>query len=222
MFSMDFRAKVFGEISSLNSNDNVNRIRLNELDDVCSKLKRFNHPLIVIKPLVESQNALDLLDHFTGSKVIWLVRDYKDVAKSNIEKWGPLNGMNNLKHVLTKDQGNWRAQKVPREVYDVIEYFVELDIDSYSAAALFWWVRNKFYKKLNLDSDNRVMLVEYETLVSETSNEISRIYEFIGLEMSSTMIDKGVHTKSIGAGSSLSLNTEIDVLCKDLYEQMTR
>ena len=220
MFSRDFRTKVFGEISPLNSDDKKHKIRLNDLEDVRSKLSKFNHPLIVIKPLVESQNAIQLLEFFPNSKVIWLLRDFKDVAKSNIKKWGPANGMNNLNHVLSMDQRNWRAENVSKETLEIVQHFVNLDIDSYSAAALFWWVRNGFYHLLNLESHNRVLLVRYESLVLSTSTEVDKIYSFIGLSIPDIAIGKGVHSNSVGAGSQLSLNNEIDVLCNKLYDRM--
>ena len=114
IFENDPRTKTFGEFSKLSSQDTKKKIRLNPLNLVEKDLQKERVPFIVLKPLVESQNASELLDYFEGSKVLWMYRDYRDVALSNLDHFSHNNGYNNIKPILQNDPDNWRSEKVIR------------------------------------------------------------------------------------------------------------
>jgi hypothetical protein len=89
IFERDFdNTKVYGEFSHLSSHDKKHHIRLNPLHLVKAQIDNSRPSLVILKPIVESQNALKLLDYFQNSKVLWVYRHYKGVSLSHIEKWG--------------------------------------------------------------------------------------------------------------------------------------
>jgi hypothetical protein len=97
----DWSAKVYPEHSKLSSDDTLDGLRLNIFPKVKHAISRDRYPLVVLKPLVESQNADKLLVSYPKSKVLWMVRHYKDVAASNLKRFGPANGIKNLRYIAT-------------------------------------------------------------------------------------------------------------------------
>src|SRR5512138_994897 len=67
VFDRDLNTKCFGEFSKLTWDDSLGEIRLNSLELVKKEFSKVKAPLIVAKPLVESQNILELLDYFPNS-----------------------------------------------------------------------------------------------------------------------------------------------------------
>ena len=65
IFFRDVRAKVYRESSILSSKDPF-RLRLNPLPLVEKRISRDKAPLIILKPLVESQNIIKLAGLFSG------------------------------------------------------------------------------------------------------------------------------------------------------------
>ncbi len=70
VFKRDMNTRSFGEFSELSSNDSKSGIRLNSFELVEKEFSKVKAPFIVAKPLVESQNILQLLDYFRNSKAL--------------------------------------------------------------------------------------------------------------------------------------------------------
>ena len=66
IFNRDFNTLVYPEHSSLSKQDKVDGLRLNPLPQVEKRIKATRFPLVVLKPLVETQNSCQLLDFFDG------------------------------------------------------------------------------------------------------------------------------------------------------------
>ena len=74
-FAADKRVKEYGEFGL--TDDGIRIISLADIDEVAT---RQHAPIMVVKPLVESQRAVEILDYFPESFGIWMVGHYKDVA----------------------------------------------------------------------------------------------------------------------------------------------
>ncbi len=136
IFESDWHTKVYREVSRLSLETSPRLLRLKPLDEVEALLNEDKAPLIVLKPLVESQNILKLLDHFEGSKALWIYRHYKDVTASHIKKWGNYNSINDLKAIVEARPNSWRYENISDEIRDIVlQYFAE-DIKFYDAFAL--------------------------------------------------------------------------------------
>lgn len=220
IFCKDSRSKVFGEFNYLNSQDTTFNIRLNPIEEVEPILTKINHPLIVMKPLVESQNIHSLLELSPNCKVIWLYRHYNDVAASNLKKWGLGNGINNLRPIVTNDQSNWRSEKVSQHVRGKVLQLFKEDMPTLDAAALFWWVRNRLFFEQQLETNADVYLCNYQHLVSAPKEEMKKIYNFIDFPYPGDHIVNHVHQKSIGKGKEVTLSPEIKMLCEELLNEL--
>jgi len=110
IFEKDLNTKVYSESSKIHSRydpDNINKkIRLVPYTTLNNFFKKDHALLIIAKPLVESQNILELLEYFEGSKAIWMFWHYKAVASSNLNYFGIKNGINNLRPIVENNPNN--------------------------------------------------------------------------------------------------------------------
>lgn len=220
IFERDLRVKIYREASDLSSQDAIERIRLNPLPAVKDTLAKDRVPMVVMKPLVESQRANELLEYFPGSKIIWLYRHYQDVASSNLKAFGKDQGIEDLRPIVLQEPRNWRSEKVSQETRETIRRYFSEAMNPYDAAALFWYARNQLFFDQGLDHDPRVMMCRYEELVRRPSDVMQRLYTFIGVPYPGNKIVKDVHPQSIGKGRRSRLSTEVEGLCEALLERL--
>lgn len=220
IFERDFNAKIYRESSSLSSKDTVEKLRLDPLPEVKAAFDKHAVPLIVAKPLVESQRAQELLDRFPDAKILWLYRHYQDVASSNLKAFGMDNGVRDLRPILAREQGNWRAENVSDETLATLKRFFAEDMNPYDAAALFWYARNRLFFEQRLDSNPRVMLCRYENLVTDPTTFMHNVYAFLGVPYPGDQITQDVHPQSVGKGRKSKLTPDVDALCAGLLAEL--
>ena len=209
IFEKDWSAKSYSERSSITSDDKKFGIRLNALPKVQDEIDRLSTPFVVMKPLVESQRAPELLDYFQDSRAIWIYRHYKDVAASNIKKFGLGNGIEDLRQLITLEPGNWRSELVPPESLSFIEKYFSEDMNPFDAAVLFWYARNALYFHLELDQNPNILICKYEKLVECPQMVVPAIYEFAGRKYPGPSLIRDIHANSIHKGSNIEVSPEI-------------
>ncbi|MEO1017917.1 MAG: sulfotransferase [Pseudomonadota bacterium] len=224
IFARDWNTRVFGErFNRLTSDDREWGIRLNDLPKVRSTLEVIRSPFLVAKPLVESQQARRLLRYFPNARVVWLYRDYRDVAASNLQRWGMENGVATLRPLISGETGNWRSEHVdPRSRSLITEHFRE-DMSPYDAAALFWFMRNRQFMRNRLylnDMANRVMLLPYERLAREPLEVMSSLYAMMDMPFPGAHVIRDVHVKSLGKGNKIPLSPAVEQHCQQLLERL--
>lgn len=222
VFEEDFNTKVYDESSALSSRDGVHKIRLNPLPMVKMQLGKNKAPLVVLKPLVETQNILKLLEYFEGSKALWMYRNFRDVALSNLIHWGIKNGINNLRPIIENQPHNWRSENVSEYTRKIVNRYFSEDMNPYDAAALFWFVRNQLFFELKLGQDPRVTMCRYDDFITDSKQMMQKIYAFIGCEYPSDKILAPVRSDVNGKGKSINLSPDIELLCKELFDKLNR
>lgn len=219
LFDADKDCRVFAEYSVLSS-VGKDGIRLNPLPDVAAVLSRVPAPLVVIRPLVETQRARTLLNYFPGTKALFMYRRYDDVASSDLHRFGPGNAIDNLRPIATGNTHDWRSSGTAATVRARIAHFFSDTMSPSDAAALFWLARNQLYYDLELSAHREVMLCRYEALIAEPATVMSRIYEFSGVtcpELShARQLCSGAATRS----ESLELLPEVRALCEQLQARL--
>lgn len=219
IFNRDFRSNVYTAFSPLSSKD-PHGLRLNPLDEVERQLKEDTGSLVVLKPIVESQNAGTLLDFFNNSKAIWMFRNCRDVVASNIRRFGDRNGIDDLRPIVQDRRDDWRADKVSKYTREIIADFFSEEMDIYDAAALFWFSRNRLFFELDLDKHPGVMTCHYDDLVTCPDTVMRGLYHFIDHRYPGNRIVREVKPTSIGKGTSIGLSHEVEMLCLDLYARL--
>lgn len=221
IFEKDLNTKTFGEFSMLSSEDE-DKLRLNPLPLVERDIRTFSPTLIVLKPLVESQNILELLGYFEGSSALWMYRDYRDVALSNLGLFGMRNGIEDLKPIVENERGNWRAERVPKDVRQtILEHFSET-MNPYDAAVLFWYARNRLFFELGLDQNPEVLLCKYEELVASPGSVVRSIYSNLNQEYPGPRIHKEIHARSVKRGKGLELSPKVDQVAQALLDRLDK
>jgi hypothetical protein len=214
----DDRVKSYGEFSEL-SLDGDEKLRLHPLARLKKQLRQNVKPILLLKPLVESQNSKYLLNNIPNSRAIWMYRHYKDVANSNLKKFGIGNGINNLTPLMVEDYTNWRADGVSKVIRDIVKIHFSAEMNPYDAAALFWYIRSRFYFDLGLNKMNEVLLIRYEDFAMSPNKYLSKIYDHIKLEAPENLQDNTIHNRSIKKGKNVILSSEIEELCENLYQK---
>ena len=220
VFDKDLNTKCYGEFSKLSSNDIENGIRLNSFDTIRNNFKTVKAPFIVLKPLVESQNTPELLNFFNNSYALWMFRNFKDVASSNIKHFSLNNGINNLKPIIESKSDNWRSEKVSNHVRETITKYFSCDMNLYDAAVLFWYARNSLFFDLELDKMSRVLMCKYGDLVTQPERIVKTIYKQLGQPYPSYNITNDLHSTSLQKGKSLELSPEIEDLANEMLDRL--
>jgi hypothetical protein len=219
LFDADRDCRVFGEFSVL-SCVGKDGIRLNPLPDVAAVLSRVPAPLVVMKPLVETQRLRTLLNYFPNAKALFMYRRYTDVASSDLRKFGLRNAIDNIRPIASGDTHNWRSAGATPAVRAQISRFFSESMSPNDAAALFWYARNQLYYDLELAAQADVMLCRYEHLATEPSAIMRRIYDFTGVTCPDLSHTRQVHSSSVSKGKSLELLPEVRALCEQLQARL--
>lgn len=219
LFDADRDCRVFHEFSVLSSRDKAG-IRLNPLPDVAAILGRVRAPLVVTKPLVETQRIGTLLNYFPGSRALFMYRRYSDVASSDLAKFGPRNAIDNIRPIATGDAYNWRSIGASAAVRECVGRFYSESMNPNDAAALFWYARNSLYYDLNLAARPEVMLCRYEHLARDPVGVMRRIYAFAETDCPDLAHTAQVHAESVRKGKDLQLLPEVRALCDSLQARL--
>lgn len=220
LLERDMRARVYPEVSKLSSNDVPKHLRLNPLPDLRKRIEAVPAEFIVMKPLVESQNVLQLLEYFDG-KAVWMYRHYQAVASSIVSKWGPNHAAADLASIVER-RPDWRYEKVPDQIRDVVVEYYSQGMHPYLAATLFWYVRNSFVHTLRLQDDDRLAFCSYEALVTRSEHEMRELYRLIEKPYPGDSILSGIHEGGLSKPVSFWLPGELTELCDDLLESLHR
>ena len=216
----DYAVKIYRESSELTSQDTVEGVRLNSLSEVKARIDKDQSAIVVLKPLVESQRAHELLALFPDTKAVWNYRHYLDVAASNLTAFGADNGVKDLRPFVDDDPDNWRSQNSLSETRETIRRFFREDMDNMDAAALFWWARCRLYFDLGLDKNPSVLLNRYEDVATNPAGAMRRIYNFIGHPYPGDGVVRDVHPRSVGKGRVSTLSPDVEALCADLLARL--
>lgn len=229
IFEHDLRARVYPEVSELSSSDMPKRLRLNPLTQVRFQLAWQPASLVVLKPLVESQRTLELLDTFEQprpdgpiltARAVWLYRHYRDVAASYVKKWGAGHSARDLRAIVEQHSDNWRSELLSEEVVETVRSHYREEMGDYDASALYWWVRNRLFYDRGLAREPRVMLCPYDALVMAPVQMVEAIYAFIGQEFPGPQIVASVHREAKSKGASVVLAPAIEELCAVLLARL--
>ncbi|MFT4867195.1 MAG: hypothetical protein ACI8RE_003396 [Ilumatobacter sp.] len=213
----DRRIRVFGELGELF--DGVSQShRLRDPDFVRRRLERSGAALNVVKPLVETHRCRELIDLQEGGLALWMFRHYRDVAASNLRRFGTTNGIDNLRPIV-EDRDDWRSAGLAPETRSLVISLFDETMPPLDAAALFWYCRNTLWFEANLASDDRVRMCQYEQLVAEPNVMTAALYGWVNLSVPPASTAGFVHSRSVGKGSQ-AIGDDIRLLCDPMWERL--
>jgi hypothetical protein len=196
------------------------RIKWRPLPDVAAQIRRLPFELVVAKPLVESHRVLQILDVLPTARAIWLLRSYRDVALSNVRKFGLANGFDDIRRVMEGSGTDWRRAGASDYTIGTLADFRRLDLTSLDAAALFWWARNRLFFEQNLQCDRRVLLLRYEALLRDPNTCLARVRDHVGF--AHTLGTPGNHIRPNRHLPAAPLSASVEALCAELWLEFGR
>jgi hypothetical protein len=219
LFDADADCRVFGEYSILSS-VGKDGIRLNPLPDVAAVLSRVPAPLVVIRPLVETQRSRTLLNYFPKAKALFMYRRYEDVASADLRRFGPRNAIDNIRPIATGNMHDWRSSGTAESVRARIAAFFSDAMNPNDAAALFWYARNQLYYDLELAAHRDAMLCRDEDLIADPATVMRRVYEFSGVTCPDLSHAPRVCAGAATRSEALELLPEVRALCDQLQARL--
>ncbi len=194
--------------------------RLRDYEVIEGLVEQSQAPFTLLKPILDTVQTLRLLEHFAGSKAIFAFRHYTDVINSSLKKFGTYNRLNHVKGWIEEDFAEFDVCPPPEASKSLIRSLWQDDLSPEEGAALYWLFYNRLYYDLGLHDDPRVILIRYETLVTEPREQFEKVIAFLGAAFEEKMVE-GVHAKSINKNDSPPLRPAIMLACERLYDQLT-
>lgn len=192
--------------------------RIRSLAGIEAIVNRSYAEATVFKPILDSTQALVLLDHFPTARVLFSFRQYHDVVNSSLKKFGVENRINHVRRWMNDDFAEFQVAP-PEATKEFIRALWQPDFSPETGAALYWLFYNRLFYDLNLLHQDRVRLVQYEKLVTEPEAQLADVAAFIGVQFDAVMTE-GVFASSIGRNDPPLLDARVEAACEALWQQM--
>lgn len=205
-----------GDPPYFHQEEDAQYLRLVEDSQVEALVKAQKSPWVLLKPLHDSQRAVELLERFERSRGIWIFRHYNSVVQSHLGYYhhDPLTYLRPLRE---KDVNSWMLSGLEdqsmEQVFELIELAGSSIPDLY---AVFWYARNSFLfqhlKRVNL------LVVSYEKLVTSPHECLQAFNKHLELDLSTKalLVPDRRGFKSAG----FELMPKIDHACSLMYQQL--
>ena len=182
--------------------------------------ERSRAPAFVLKALLESHRAKDLLDAFEGARGLWLVRDHRDMVNSHLVSWPGYR--EDLDKILADPaSAGFRGLGLTAESREVLAAHYRPEDTVASHVALFWWLRNRLLFDQGLERDERLLVVGYEALVGDPAATVREICAHVGLTYS-PRLHAMIHARSVGKRAAPEIADDIAALCAALQQRLAR
>lgn len=177
IFRQDLNSVVFGEFSQLTIDPN--RTVLSDSNSIRKIIQAQNAKYAVVRPLFESDRAMELLDLFPNSVGVWLFRDCPHVVDSMLRKWGS-RFFEISKRNESDEDDNWRLEEKVRSIQSQARQ-IAADDPLADVYARYWLLRNQIPFDLSLITDKRFLFIDYSQLVSDPETSAKRILQRVGV-----------------------------------------
>jgi len=182
--------------------------------------KRNILPCVALKPILNSCEASFLLSRYENSKVVWMYRDYTSVTESAVKKFGHSVGAILKLHIEGDEQENWLSSTIRPETCQVIKSMNYSGFNLVDWTALVWWSVNHSFFSSGLDKEPRVIVVKYDSLVSDPRGTLNSIFSFVGLRPGD--ISKYITTSRSSVSDGVVVSHEVRTLCEEMMNKLNR
>lgn len=191
---------------------------LRDLQVIAALINRSRATHAVFKPTADTNRAAEIMDAFPGSRSVWIYRRYQDAVNSAIEKWHQHNEY--LRVVLEEpERARWRTRNLSSRDIELVREHYGRGLSEPSARALIWYLRNAPCVNERLDARPDLLVVNYESLVSDPASELRRIFEFLELPFQDRYL-RHISTGSVRKAADPAVDAEIERLCSELTARL--
>lgn len=164
------------------NNSLYHEFRLRNPFDLAPTLKATKQRIAVFKPICDSHLTDQLLKTYPDSKVFWIFRNYASVAASMVDEWGDhFKKMIDAIHNGRAHDISWRGERLSPHSLEMVRRSWRPTLNAHEAAAIFWYLRNRFLLELNLCHHPSVMVVRYEDMCTDPRQCFVRVFNHVGL-----------------------------------------
>jgi Sulfotransferase family len=187
---------------------------MRDIGVIRSVVERCATPVFVIKSLCELDRISFLMNQFPPAKTLWIVRDWRDSAKSAIKSFG--NFVPQWLRLAQGEQNDWRGRGMSESTRGILRRLYRSEASEAEGAAIMWFYRNILFFEQRLDTEARVRLVFYEDLVREPVHELTGIYAYLDLPGCKPGTARHIHARSVEHARIDDIAQEVRDLCDGL------
>lgn len=193
-------------------------LRLVEDSQVEALVKTQRSPWVLLKPLHDSQRAVELLESFEGSRGIWIFRHYDSVVQSHLGYYQH-DPMYYLRPLRQKDVNSWMLSGLEHQSMERVCELIEMaDSSIPDLYAVFWYARNallfQHLKRANL------LVVSYENLVASPHQCLQAFNKHLGLDLSTKALLVPNQRRS-NPPAGFKFRPEIEHACNLMLQQLS-
>ncbi len=176
-------------------------------------------PVLLMKPILNSFEASNLLSEYDQAKAIWIFRNYKDMAASSVKKFeSRVSGY--IKKIVELGTGNnWVSSGIPDDTLKKLRGIDTSGFNNHDWMCLIWWSVNLTVFKDKLYKNKRFLLLNYDRMVHNPNLYFKKVYDFIGISRRLKDLNY-IHSKSIGKGSSIKIQPIVNKMCLELSKDL--
>jgi hypothetical protein len=194
------------------------RFRLRPLAEVRRLVEASRHPYVLLKPLCDSHRTPELLDALgtrSTPRALWVYRSAEGRARSAVAKFGDHNLQMLRELAAGRGRDRWQAQGLSRDSLELLGRLDWSRVDAVSAAALFWYLRNRLYFELGLAERDDVLLVSYDAMVADPPAEMRRICAFLDLPYHPRLV-AGITARPPATAPAVAIEPQVAGCCAEL------
>lgn len=192
------------------------RYEMRDVATIRALAARSTAPVFVIKALCELDRITTLMDTFAPAKTLWVVRDWRDSVHSAVKSFG--NFLPQWKRLAAGDTSDWRGRGMSSATREQLAALYRPDASEAEGAAIMWFYRNTLFFEQNLAADPRVNLVFYEDLVQQPAQEVSAVYDFLGLPGVTASAARRIHARSVRHRDLPQVAPAVAAMCDALLQ----
>jgi len=196
------------------------RWRLKELSVIDRLIAESHARVILFKPILDTYRARTLMAKYLDARFIFTFRHFDDVINSSLKRFGRMNRINHINSWIQDDFSEFKLEPPPNVSRTAIQELWRPGLSPEDGAALYWLFYNRLYYDLDLDKSERVMLMRYESVVSDPVRHFKALSEFLGLPYEPVLAE-GVFSSSIRRESAPEIDLAIRKACEALWLRLS-
>lgn len=192
--------------------------RLRDMQCIDAAMRKSWAPVCLFKPILNTHQTRQLLTRFAEGRIVFCFRHVDDVANSSLRKFGENHHLKTMERWLENDFAEFhQARSVITEEFVRARYSTSLS--PASASALVWLFYNRLWFDLQLESEERAALVEYEELVRNPDRYFRNLSNFLGVPFDQAMIS-GIVQTSIKKNRTPDISAQIRADCEEVFDRL--
>jgi hypothetical protein len=200
------------------------RFRLKSASEIEHLIACQRSRVVVFKPLCDSHRIVEILGDIRAArqpKGLWVWRNVTGRVRSAVSKF-PTSNLRVLRNWSAGvDTGHWQVQRLSADSRAFIESIDPSTMSVTTAAALFWYVRNRLFFELGVHKRSDVMAVSYDLFLRSPAEWMQIITDFARIPYRPDLV---AHVKTSLAArhrdDELVIDPRVMERCMDLTDRL--